>query len=47
MSGTCVGEGNPTVRRIFVSKVELAQFGDPLAWFLHIDRDLSQGPWVG
>ena len=32
---------------IFVSKVESAQFGNPLAWFLHINRDLSQGPWVG
>ena len=32
---------------IFVSKVESAQFGNPLARFLHIDRDLSQGPWVG
>ena len=32
---------------IFISKVESAQFGNPLARFLHINRDLSQGPWVG
>ena len=32
---------------IFVSKVESAQFANSLARFLHIDRDLSQGPWVG
>ena len=29
---------------IFVSKVESAQFGDPLAWFLHIYSDLGQWP---
>ena len=36
---------------IFVSKVEPAQFGNPLAWFLHIYRDLGQGQgrvaWIG
>ena len=30
---------------IFVSKVESAQFGDPLAWFLHIYSNLGQ--WHG
>ena len=32
---------------ILGSKVEPAQFGNPLAWFLHIYRDLGQGPGSG
>ena len=47
MSGTCVGEGSPTVRLAYSSaKVESAQLGNPLARFLHVNCDLSQGPWV-
>ena len=44
MSGACVA--NPTVRGIIRQQVESAQFGDPLAWFLHIYCDLSQGPVI-
>ena len=32
---------------IFISKVKSAQFGNPLAGFLHINCDFGQGPWVG
>ena len=46
MSGTCVAEGIPTVRLIFVSKVEPA-FGNPLAWFLQSMVILARGHGSG